>query len=53
MERSIEKCRQYLLLRTEILQKTVVGWSCMLNLDFVYGDDCAYEVSVMKESFNF
>ena len=23
----------------------------LLNPDFVYGDDCAYEVSVMKERF--
>ena len=25
----------------------------LLNPDFVYGDDCAYEVSVKKKRFNF
>lgn len=32
MERSIEKFRQYLLLRTQILQKTVVGWPCSIRI---------------------
>ena len=51
MERLIEKCRQYLRLETIFTENS--RRVPLLNPDFVYGDDRAYEVSVMKERFNF
>ena len=36
----IENCRQFLLLRTDILQKTVVGCPCLSSMIFLLGTTC-------------
>ena len=36
----IENCRQFLLLRTDILQKTVVGCPCLSSMIFFLGTTC-------------